>query len=106
MAFTQKTLNAFEMTHRDAACEIKASRSGHRAFVGVYPPLPEKNIREWRIKKFEIPEDLVHKSVYDGDLVDLEFINVDTLEEVEQILASWNVDSSALDAPWKSDYPL
>ena len=105
MAFTLKTLNAFEMTHREAACEIEATRPGHRAFVGVYPPLPENNIPQWRIKKFEIPEHLVHKSVYDGDFVDLEYVYVDTLEEVEQALASRDVDSSKFDAPWKSDYP-
>ena len=79
MAFTLQTLNAFEMTHRYATCEIKATRPGHRAFVGVYPPLPEKNIHQWRIKKFEIPEGLVQKSPYDGDLVDVEFISADTL---------------------------
>jgi hypothetical protein len=54
MGFDQKTLNAFEMSHRMAACEIPATRSGHRAFVGIYPPLPEKGISQWRIRRFEI----------------------------------------------------
>lgn len=106
MAFTLQTLNAFEMTHRYATCEIKATRPSHRAFVAVYPPLPEKNIQQWRIKKFEIPEELVPKNPYDGDLVDLQFVRADTLEEVERVLASWKVDSSLFDAPWKSDYPV
>jgi len=104
MAFTLKTRNAFEMTHRSATCEIKASRRGHRAFVGIYPPRP--TIPQWRVKKFEIPEDLVHKNPYDGDLVDLQFVHLNTIEEVEQLLASWNVDSSQFDAPWRSDYPV
>ena len=104
MAFTLKTLNGFEMTHRSAMCEIKATRPGHRAFVGIYPPRP--TIPQWRVKKVEIPEDLVDKNPYDGDLVDLQFIRLNTIEEVEQLLASWNVDSSQFDAPWKSDYPV
>src|SRR5690349_19708297 len=106
MAFTQKTINAFEMTQRMAAAEIKAVRPGYRAFVGVYPPLSSNGIPHWRIKKFEIPETLVHESVYDGDLSDHQMVRVDTLEEVEQVLATWNVDTSAFDAAWKSDYPL
>lgn len=106
MAFTIKTLNAFEMTRRTAVCEITATRAGHRAFVGVYPPLLEKNIRQWRIKKFEIPQDLVNGNPYDGDLVDLEFVSADSVEDVEGTLASWDVDSSQFDAPWKTDYPV
>ncbi|HSU33826.1 MAG TPA: hypothetical protein VLJ11_21545 [Bryobacteraceae bacterium] len=39
MPFTQKTLNAFEMTGRLAACEIAAVNPEHRAFIGVYPPI-------------------------------------------------------------------
>ena len=88
MAFSQKTLNAFEMTSRIAACEIPCKRSGHRAFVGIYPPHPEKGISKWRIKRFEIPEVLVNESIYDGDMLDLQFVKVDTLEEVENVLRS------------------
>jgi hypothetical protein len=106
VAFTLQTLNGFEMTQREATCEIKATRPGHRAFVAVYPPLPEKNVYQWRIKKFEIPEELVSKSPYDGDLVDLQFVHAETLEEIEQILVSWKIDSSQFDAAWKSDYPV
>jgi len=40
MAFSQQTLSAFETLHRMAACEIPPRRSGHRAFVGIYPPRP------------------------------------------------------------------
>jgi|SRR5271168_5412457 len=106
MAFNLKTLHAFEMTHRDAACEIKATRPHHRAFVCVYPPLPDKNIHQWRVKRFEIPEELVRGEPYDGDLVDLQFLRVDTLEEVEQLLTSWYIDLSKFDAVWKTDYPV
>lgn len=106
MAFTLQTLNAFEMTHRSAACEIKPTRSGCRAFAAVYPPLPEKHIQQWRLKRLEIPEGLVSQNPYDGDLVDLQFIRVDTLEEVEKTLPAWGIDSSLFDAPWKSDYPV
>ena|SRR5579863_3621007 len=106
MAFTIKTLNAFEMTHRTAACEITATRPEHRAFVGVYPPLPEKNIEKWRVRKFEIPQNLVETNFGENDLVDSQFLRLDTLEQVEEALASWNIDTSMLDAPWKSAYPL
>lgn len=49
MAITLKTRNAFEMTRREAACEIQARRPGHRAFVGVYPPT--ENVPYWRVRK-------------------------------------------------------
>jgi|SRR5579883_2535002 hypothetical protein len=104
MPFSIQTLNAFEMTGRSAACEIPAKRSGHRAFVGIYPP--GHGILQWRIKRFEIPATLVDKSIYDGDLLDLQFIKVDTLEEVEDVLRSWAIASSLFDAPWKSDWPF
>ena len=106
MPFSLKTLNAFEMTRRDAACEIPAMRSGHRAFVGIYPPLPEKGILQWRVKRFEIPAALVYESVFDGDLVDLQFIRLDTLQEVEDVLRSWAIATSLFDAPWKCDWPF
>ena len=106
MSFNLKTLNAFEMTRRDAACEIPAKRVGHRAFVGIYPPMPEKGILKWGIKRFEIPEALVYESVYDGNLVDLQFIRSDTLEEVEDVLRSWAIAASLFDAPWKCDWSL
>jgi hypothetical protein len=106
MPFSKKTLNAFEMTCRAAACEIPAKRNGNRAFVGIYPPWPAKRIVKWRIKRFEIPAALVSESVYDGDLVDLQFIGVDTLGEVEDVLLSWGIASSLFDAPWKCDWPL
>jgi hypothetical protein len=106
MAFGIKTRNAFEMKHRDAACEIRATRPDHRAFVGVYPPLPEHNIEKWRVRKFEIPSCLVEASFGEDALVDSVSLRLGTLEEVEEALASWDIDSSLLDAPWKSDYPL
>lgn len=106
MAFTQKTINAFEMLQRSAAVEISATRSGHRAFVGVCPPLPDKNIQNWRIRRFEIPDDLMEKNFAEADLINSEFIRLDTLEEVETLLAEWGLDTASFDAPWKVDYPL
>jgi hypothetical protein len=41
MPFTLKILNAFEMAHRAAACEIPAKYADHRAFVGIYPPMED-----------------------------------------------------------------
>src|SRR5579862_7986950 len=96
MPFSIKTLNAFEMTHRTAACEIPAKRSGHRAFVGIYPP--GNGISQWRVKRFEIPAALVEKSIYDGDLLDLQLIKLDTRAEVEDVLRSWAIASSLFDA--------
>jgi hypothetical protein len=74
--------------------------------VGVCPPLPEKEIQKWRLRKFEIPEALIDKYFGEEDLVDSHFVRLDTLEEVESLMASWHIDCSLLDAPWKCDYPL
>jgi hypothetical protein len=104
MPFSVKTLNAFEMTGRMAACEIPAARSQHRAFVGVYPPEPKRP--QWKIKRFEIPSHLVYGNFYEPDLVDSRLIVVDTLEEVEDVLRSWAIATSMFDAPWKCDWPL
>jgi len=94
------------MTRRTAACEIAATRPGHRAFVGVYPPLPEKDVHKWRVRKFEIPVHLMETYFGEIDLVDSHLLWLDTLEQVEEALAAWNVEIARLDAPWNSDYPL
>ena len=104
--FTQEVLNGFQMIHRTAAAEIPATRAGHRAFVGVYPPLPQKQISLWRVRRFEIPEDLVDKYFGEEQLIDSEIIELNTLEEVEELLAKWNLDGARFEAPWKSDWPL
>jgi hypothetical protein len=51
-------------------------------------------------------ERAVHQSIYDGHLLDLKDIRVNTIEEVEDILRSWSVASDMFDAPWKCDWPL
>ncbi len=48
----------------------------------------------------------MNESVYDGDLVDLQFVRVGKLEEVEDALRSWGIASSLFDPPWKCDWPL
>jgi hypothetical protein len=40
------------------------------------------------------------------DMVDSEFIYLETLDEVEELLAKWGIDSAVFDAPWKCDYPM
>lgn len=57
-------------------------------------------------EKFEIPDALVDEIFGENDLGDSQFLTLESLEQVEGALATWNVDSSQLDAPWKSDYPL
>jgi hypothetical protein len=94
-----ETLNAFEMTNRVAACEIPAIREGHRAFVGVYPPDPVHHIDKWRVRRFELPRHLLEKTFSEPDLVGSQFLRVDTIEEVEDILCSWGIASSLFDAP-------
>ena len=106
MPFTVKTLNAFEATSRTAACEIPAKHAHHRAFVGIYPPKPERGIPEWRVRRFEIPAELLEKHFGEDDLVDSELRRLITLVEVEALLATWNVDAGSLDATWKCNYPL
>jgi hypothetical protein len=106
MAFTQKTINGFEMTGRSAALEIPATPPNHRAFVEVMPPLPEKRILEWRVRKFEIAEELMETNFGEDDLADPVFIRLETMEAVEALIAEWGLDSAAFDAPWKMDYPL
>ena len=92
------------MTGRSAACEIPAKRNGHRAFVGIYPP--GHGIENWRIKRFEIPAELVDQSIYDGSLLDLQFIKLESLEDVEDTIRSWGISPSMFDAPWKCDWPF
>lgn len=106
MAFTQKTLNAFEMINRPAACEIPTDIPNHRSFIGVYPPWPEKRVEKWRVRRFAIPERLIDEYFGEEDLIDSELIYLDGLENVEQLLNQWGVDTAAFDAPWNSDYPL
>jgi hypothetical protein len=106
MLFTQEVLNGFQMTHRTAATEIPATRAGHRSFAGVYPPYDQKRISLWRVRRFEIPKELVDNYFGEEQLVDSEKIELNTLEEVEELLAKWNVDSASFEAPWKNDWPL
>jgi hypothetical protein len=106
MPFTQKTLNAFEMTCRMSACEVPAKYKGHRAFVGIYPPEPERQIRQWRITRFELPSDLIDRSFPQDAMIEWVSLHRDTLEEIEDILRSWGIASSIFDAPWKCDWPL
>jgi hypothetical protein len=104
MLFTQKTLNAFEMAGRMAACEIPATTPAHRAFIGIYPPSDKKH--HWLIRRFEVPERVVGEFFGEEDIHDNRYLRLTTLEEVEAILLSWSVDPATLDAPWESDYPL
>jgi hypothetical protein len=106
MPFNQKTLNGFEMLNREAACEIPAAKPGHKAFVAVLPPLPSKHIHHWRVRRFELPIELIDHHVCEEDLVDSFFYKLDSLTEVEDVLTDWGVDSALLDATWKCDYPL
>ncbi len=94
------------MIARIATVEIPATHVGHCAFVGVYPPLPDKHIQEWRVRKFEIPETLVDKYFGEQQLVDSQLVLLDTLEQVEELLTNWQLDSAAFEAPWKNNYPL
>ena len=104
--FTQEVLNGFEMIRREATCEFAAIHSGCRAFAGVYPPLPDKGINQWRVRRFEIPEELVDQFFCEEQLIDSQFVHLDTLEEVERLLVSWGLDSAVFKAPWKNDWPL
>jgi hypothetical protein len=94
------------MTHRTAACEIPATHPERRAFVGVYPPLPEKQITCWRVRRFEIPRELAGQYFGEEQLIESQLIQLDTLDQVEETLVSWRLDSATLEATWKSDYPL
>jgi hypothetical protein len=104
MPFTQKTLNAFEMTGRMAACEIPAVTPEHRGFIGVYPPIKQRD--HWLIHRFEVPASLVNEYFGEEDLVVNRYIRLKSLQEVEAVLATWGIDPAALDPPWKIDYPL
>jgi hypothetical protein len=106
MPFSLRTLNAFEMTHRLSCCEIPPIRSEHRAFVGVYPPNPDRRTTTWTIKRFEIPARLVHEYFSEDDIVDSQVVKVNTLEGVEDVLRSWAITPTLFDAPWKCDWPL
>ena len=104
--FTQEVLNGFQMIARMAAIEIPANHAGCRAFVGVYPPSMRKETLQWRVRRFEIPNELVDQNFGEDQLIDSQFIRLDALEEVEQLVAKWGIDSAAFAAPWKNDWPL
>jgi len=89
-----------------AALEVLSTRSNHRAFVAVMPPLPEKEISEWRVRKFEIPEQMMEMNFGEDDLADSVFLRLETMEAVEALIAEWGFDSAAFDSPWKFHYPL
>jgi hypothetical protein len=57
--FTRRIRNRFEMLRGSATLEIPAVQAGHRAFVGVFPPLPDKDVPQWRVRQFEILEEFV-----------------------------------------------
>src|SRR5688572_6758624 len=99
MPFDQKTLNGFEMIRRGAAREIPAGQPGHRAFVGVHPPWPEKGFTQWGVRRFEILVSLVDEYPCEEDLVNSQFCRLNTLEEVESLLAEWGIDPAGFDAP-------
>jgi hypothetical protein len=106
MPFTRKTINAFEMIGRTATCEIEPSGPGLRAFVGVYPPQPKAHSRKWVVRRFELPEQLVAKYFGTEDLLNSQKIDLDSMGEVEDLLARWGIDTDSLDASWNNDYPL
>ena len=104
--FTQEVRNGFEMIARMAACELPAQHAGCRRFVGVYPPLPKSRIYRWRIRRFELPESLIEKYFGEEQLIDSEIFTLDTLEQVEDLLNDWGLDSAVFRASWHTDYPL
>lgn len=104
--FSQVVLNGFQMIARMASVEIPASRAEHRAFIGIYPPSVSKGFRQWRVQRFEIPKEPVNQYFGEDQMVDSQFIHLDTLEEVEQLIARWGIESAGFTAPWKNDWPL
>jgi hypothetical protein len=103
--FSTRLLNGFERGATITA-EVPATRPGHRAFVGVLPPLIDKKITQWRVRKFEIPEQLVEEYFGEEDLVDSHFVRLETLEEVEKLLHEWKLGDVPFDFPWRNDWPL
>lgn len=106
MPFDQKTINAFEMKLREAACEIPATQPSLRAFVGVYPPLPDKGIVQWRVRRFEVPSELIGSYLAEEQLLNSLFCRLDDLAQVERLLEDWGLDPASFAAPWRCDYPL
>jgi len=104
--FTQEVLNGFQMTARAATMEIPANLVNHRAFVGVYPPSPGKDTQQWRVRRFEIPNELVEEYFGEEQMLNNQFIHLGTLEQVEQLIRDWGLDCAAFEAPWKNDWPL
>jgi hypothetical protein len=107
MAFTPRIREKFEKHAECATLEIPAKHAGARAFIGIYPPIPGKTrYTQWVVRRFEIPEDLVGQYFGMEQLAESEAVHADTLEQVEELLAAWNIDSATLQEPWKNDYPL
>ena len=51
-------------------------------------------------------DELVDQFFCEEQLIDSQFVRLDTLEEVERLLVSWGLDSAVFKAPWKNDWPL
>lgn len=94
------------MAGQEAACELVATVADHRAFVAVYPPLIDKGVDQWRVRRFELPISLLDQHFAEEDLVHSLFYKLENLEEVERLLQDWAIDPASLDAPWKCGYPL
>ena len=115
MPLSVKAINSLKMLRQEIASEIPAEDLNRRAWVAVYPPLKQQLINvvpgRWRgdtylVKKFEIPKELVDEYFGQDSVYNLQKEEATSIEEVEQILAQWGIDSSTLEAPWHSDYPL
>lgn len=101
-----KARNRLEMLRGVVACEVPATRQGCRAFAAIFPPSGESDDSQWTARKIEIPEGLVDQYFGDSDITESRVIRTASLEEAENTLVSWGVDTSQLDAPWNCDFPL
>ncbi len=81
-------------------------RSSCRGFIGVHPPWPEKRVPNWHVRRFEIAEANMNEWFGEEDLVDSQRIELESLEEVEELIESWGIDTGRFQQSLNTDYPL
>lgn len=81
-------------------------RPGCRAFIAVLPPWPEKKVPNRRVRKFEIAERKIEQSFGEEDLIDSQFIELHSLQEVEELIERWGFETGVFQQSLNTDYPL
>lgn len=106
MAMNLKMINQLEMAKTPIAMEVNSSSPSLRAWIAVYPKLPNIGIDFFEVRAFEIKKELVEASFSQDEVLNCRSEKVKTIDHVEDVLAKWGMVSAHLQVPWQCDYPL